>query len=175
MDHVIIDISKSKSEKHKKLSDILHRLFVVLANISQDKYVIIGSYGMRDYRNISDLDVSLDAEEFYKLKILIDRGFGKLEIHNNRIRWFYDMTSQYNELNDKKEHDFSIEVYQMHRFIGFPDDEFSLDHLIKFNELESDENNHQYFKVSTLLKWKRAMGRVKDKADILLVENAFKN
>lgn len=174
MDEIIINILRSKNEKYKKLSDILYHLFVNLAEISQYKYMIIGSYGMRNYRNISDLDISLDNEEFFKLKILIEKGYGKLEIHNNQIRWFYDLTTQYNEFHEKKERDFSIEAYQVNPAIGFPNNEFSLNHLAEFNELETDENGHKYFKIFTVLKWKKALGRVKDMADIQLVENVLK-
>lgn len=175
MDEIIINILKSKTKKCKKLSDILHYLFVIVANISQDKYMIIGSYGMRNYRNINDLDVSLDNQEFVKLKKIIDMGFGKLEIHNNQIRWFYDLTTQYNQLQDKEENDFSIEAYQVNPNVGFPNNEFSFDHLIKTNGLQIDENNHKYFNMSTMLKWKRALGRAKDMVDILLVENKLTN
>ncbi len=175
MDQTIIDILKSNNEKYIKLSKILYYLFVVLASISQDKYMIIGSYGMRKYRNISDLDISLDNEEFLKLKKLIDLGYGKLEIHNNQIRWFYDLTSQYNESHDKKENDFSIEAYQINPSLGFPDNEFSFNYLIETYGLEIDENNHKHFKISTLLKWKKTLGRVKDVADILLIENVLKD
>jgi hypothetical protein len=174
MNNIVINLLKSKDPKYKKLSDILHYLFN-LGNISQDKYLIIGSYGMRSLRNINDLDVCLDTKEFFKLKVLIDQGFGILQIHNNQIRWFYDLTNLYNELNcvNVKENDFSIEVYQSDPWIGFPDDDFSLNSVIQNNQYETDWNGHKYFDTQTLLRWKSALGRPKDLADIMLIQNAL--
>ena len=63
-------ILNKKLKKHEKLSSILRYLFVDIAKISQDKYYILGSFSIREYRQISDLDINLDLNEFYKLEQL---------------------------------------------------------------------------------------------------------
>lgn len=42
-----------------------------------------------------------------------------------------------------------------------PNSEFSLDYLINNDNLTTDDNGHQFFKLQTLLKWKKTMGRQK--------------
>jgi hypothetical protein len=37
---------------------------------------------------------------------------GDLQFYNGQIRWFFDLTKQYNELTKKTEKDFSIEAFQ---------------------------------------------------------------
>ena len=70
-------ILNKKLKKHEKLSLILKYLFVDIAKISQDKYYILGSFSIREYRQISDLDINLDHNEFYKLEQLTKKNIGK--------------------------------------------------------------------------------------------------
>src|SRR6185312_12668528 len=129
MDQVIRSIITGNTEKYQKLSDILKYLFVDIAGISQNKYYILGSYAIRQYRTINDLDINLDDQEFLKLENLTKKGFGHIEFYNAQIRWFYDLTQQYNELTHSNENDFSIEAFQKRPFDGFPDQRFSLGYL----------------------------------------------
>ena len=75
---IIIKIIKSKTEKYQKLSDILKYLFIDIAGINQTKYFLLGSFAIREYRQISDLDINIDYNEFYKLKTLLDKSMGHL-------------------------------------------------------------------------------------------------
>ena len=68
-------------EKHEKLAAILRYLFVELAGVSQTKYYILGSYAIREHRTISDLDINMDHDEFFKLGALTDRGMGAVQIY----------------------------------------------------------------------------------------------
>ena len=163
-------IENTKLEKYQKLSKILKYLFVDLAKISQQKYYILGSFGIREHRPISDLDINIESKEFYKLEILIQKGFGKLQIYNNQIRWFLDMTSEYNDIMSVKDEDFSIEAFQKLSTDGFPNSDYSLCELKINNKLDQDENGHQFFNIQTLLDWKNTMGRPKDLADVKLIE-----
>ena len=108
-------------------------------------------------------------DEFFKLKSLIDKGFGGLEIYNNQIRWFFDMTKLYNDLTNGNEPDFSIEAFQKNPNDGFPNEKFSLNYLKEHNSLDKDTNGHQFFKLETLLEWKQTMNRPKDQPDIELI------
>ena len=164
-------ITSAKLSKYQKLSAILKYLFVDIAGISQNKYYILGSYAIREYRKISDLDINLDSVEFYKLKTLLDKKFGVLQIYNNQIRWFFDMTTEYNKLNGEfqMETDFSIEAFQKLEIDGFPNADYSLKSLQENKGLSIDDNGHQFFNLSTLLKWKQTMNRTKDQADIELI------
>jgi hypothetical protein len=162
-------------KKHEKLSQIVKYLFVDIANISQKKYFLLGSYALRKHRNISDVDINLDHDEFFKLKVLTDKGFGEVQIYSNAIRWFFDMTKEYNQLNDANEADCSIETFQRISTGGFPNDDFSLNNLKKIKGLNTDENGHQYFSLKTLLKWKQTMNRPKDQVDIEMIQNIMEN
>lgn len=163
-------ISTYNMTKHAKLSAILKYIFVDLCKIDQTKYYILGSYALREKRKINDLDVNLDYHEFCKLLEAVGKNLGNIQFYNDQVRWFFDMTSLYNKLNNAEEQDFSIEAFQKMPDQGFPDSEFSLGFLRHNNGLETDQNNHQFFNTTTLLKWKKRMNRPKDQEDIKLIE-----
>jgi len=170
-DKTILEIIQNNSlEKYEKLSAILKYLFVDIANISQDKYYILGSFAIRKERTISDLDINMHHDEFFKLKKIVDKNFGSLEIYNNQIRWFFDMTKLYNDLTNNNEPDFSIEAFQKNPNEGFPNEKFSLNYLKEHNGLDKDSFGHQFFKLETLLEWKQTMNRPKDQPDIDLIK-----
>ena len=165
----IEDIIKEDLSKNDKLAKILKYIFCDLANVSQKKYFILGSYAIRKSRTISDLDINMDYDEFYKLDKLIKNNLGHLEIYNNQIRYFFDLTDLYNKLTNLNEKDFSIEAFQKSPESGFPNSEFGLKYLVENNGLETDKYGHQFFSLKTLLKWKQTMNREKDKSDIELI------
>ena len=152
-------ILNKKLNKYEKLSHILKYLFVDIANISQNNYFILGSYCIRKYRIINDLDINLDYDEFLKLQNLTEKNIGHIEFYNNQIRWIYDLTNEYNKLNNTDEHDFSIEAFQKKPTDGFPNNNFSLQNLKANNCLDRDQNGHQFFNLKTLLEWKIIMNR----------------
>ncbi len=170
MDRIISIIEDKSLVKYQKLSAILKYLFVDIAEISQDKYFLIGSFGLRKYRNISDLDINLDYDEFLKLENLVKRDLGVIQNYNGQIRWFFDLTDKYNKITGENEKDFSIEAFQKKPDEGFPDTSYSLQHLKECNGLDVDEYGHQFFNLQTLLRWKKQMKRPKDMTDIELIE-----
>ena len=163
-------ITSASLNKHEKLSRILKYIFIDVCKISPEKYYILGSFAIREHRKINDLDINLDKNEFMKLWLAVRRGFGTIESYNNQIRWFFDLTDEYNRLTSSRDPDFSIEAFMKDQTVGFPDNKFSLSNLIKTNGLDIDENGHQYLSLKNLLKWKKAMNRVKDQPDIRLIE-----
>lgn len=171
MNSKIKKILLSKSvKKYDKLSNILKYIFIDLCKINPKKYYILGSFSIRKHRTINDLDINLDQDEFMKLNDATQKGFGKIEFYNNQIRWFFDLTKEYNELTSSKEQDFSIEAFMKSPTVGFPTNQFSLSNLTKNNGFEKDKNNHQFLNLLSLLKWKKKMNREKDKADIILIK-----
>ena len=162
-------------EKYEKLSNILKYIFIDICKIDPKKYYILGSFAIRDHRKINDLDINLDKDEFIKLERATKKGFGRIEFYNNQIRWFFDLTKEYNDLTSSKEKDFSIEAFMKDPKVGFPNNKFSLSSLIKNNGLAKDKNNHQHFNLKILLKWKKTMNREKDQPDIILIEKLLKN
>ena len=164
---IIVD---AKLKKYEKLSKILKYLFVTKSKISQDKYYILGSFSIRKHRTISDLDINLDYEEFVKLENLIQEKMGYIEFYNGQIRWFFDLTKEYNELTSEKEKDFSLEAFQKKPVDGFPNKTFSLKYLRSKKAFDIDNNGHQFLNLKTLLRWKQTMNRDKDKPDIELIE-----
>jgi hypothetical protein len=168
----IVDIIHDKGTKYEKLSDIL-ALLVKTAKIDQKKYMIIGSYSIRKHREISDLDMNMETNEWDKLSKLADKGLGKVEYYNNQMRYFLDMTNEYKKV-DPEAKDFSIEVFQKGMHEGYPNNDFSMEALIKSKGLSKDSNKHPFFSTKTLLAWKKTMNREKDKKDIELLETLVK-
>jgi len=60
----------------------LKYIFVDIAGINQKKYFILGSFSIREYRKISDLDINLDIGEFLKLEKVVEKNMGKIEFYN---------------------------------------------------------------------------------------------
>ena len=175
MDSSIKKIIQAKTIKYDmKLSKILKYIFVKICNINQNKYYILGSYALREHRPINDLDINLDSKEFMKLENATQKGLGKIEFYNNQIRWTIDLTKEYNKLTNSKVKDFSIEAFMKEPDIGFPNKNFSLKYLKKTRGLDKDKNNHQFYKLKTLLKWKKTMNREKDRKDIELINKILK-
>lgn len=170
MDKIEKIIRLKSLKKHEKLSRILKYIFVDICSINQKKYYILGSYALRNNRNINDLDINVDKDEFMKLENATKKGFGRLEFLNNQIRWFFDLTKIYNKLTKSREKDFSIEAFMKDKKIGYPNNNFSLSKLIKNNGLDRDKNKHQFLNFKYLLKWKKTMNREKDQKDILLIK-----
>lgn len=164
---MITDIIKNKNlKKHEKLSLILKNI-VTQCGIDQTKYFILGSYAVREHREINDLDIHMDRDEFIKLH---KTKTGQLEFYNDQIRWFLDMTDEYKKYADENAKDFSIEIFQKKPDEGFPNNTFSLTNLEKNNGLDRDSNGNQFFNLNTLLRWKETMNREKDKPDIVLLK-----
>ena len=165
---------KSKAKKHVKLAKILKYIFVDICKIDQTKYYILGSYAIREKRNINDLDINLEFIEFLKLEAAVNKGFGNIEFHDGQIRWNYDLTKEYNKCTNSKEKDFSIEAFQKLPNKGFPNNTFSLASLKKKKGLDTDAYKHQFMSLNTLLRWKRKMNRPKDKPDIEIIKDLLK-
>lgn len=175
IDNIIKNIITSKRlKKHQKLSNILMYVFVNVCKINQKKYYILGSYALRDDREINDLDINLDDVEFIKLGKATEHDFGHIEIYNNQIRWVYDLTKIYNKLTGSKVKDFSIEAFMKKPSIGFPTNSFSLSSLKKNKGLDVDQNKHQFMSTKTLLKWKKKMNRDKDQDDIAIIKDKLR-
>ena len=154
--------------KINTLSKILKYWFVDVAGIDQQNYYITGSYALREHRDISDLDVCVDYNEFFKLGRLT--GMGKLEFHNGQIRWFFDLTKEYNDIRGTNETNISVEAFQKLPHEGFPNERFSMKYLKSHGGLTVDVNGHQYLNLRELLEWKKVMERPKDIEDIKLIE-----
>ena len=158
--------------KYQKLSNIL-KLLINYCDINNKKYMIIGSYSIRNYREINDLDMNMEENEWDKLNKLVNMGLGIMKIYNNQHRFFFDMTEEYKKI-DPNANDFSIEIFRKEMSVGFPNDTFSIEYLIKNKGLDKDDNKHLYFNKKTLLRWKKTMNRVKDIKDIELLETLIK-
>lgn len=154
----------SDDPKHVKLARILDDI-IEYFKIKRTKYYLLGSYALRESREISDLDIIMEQSEFDKL----DDSFGKIEQHNNQTRWFYDLTKAYQEV-DENVKDFSIEIFRKSKDEGYPDNNFSLENLRKTKGLSTDEFDHQFMNLETLLQWKKRMNRPKDQDDIKMIE-----
>ena len=165
-------IYNENTTKYQKLSDIL-KILVDYCDINNDKYMIIASYCIRNYREINDLDMNMLSNEWDKLLKLVVLGIGTIETYKGQLRYFLDMTEEYKKLEPTAK-DFSIEIFKKDLNDGFPNETFSLGYLLDHNGLDRDENKHLYFNKNTLLRWKKTMMREKDKADIKLLEELMR-
>ena len=168
-------LMSKRLKKYQKLSNILKYIFIDICKINPKKYYILGSFSIREHRKINDLDINLDKDEFMKLHIAVEKGFGNIEFYNGQIRWFFDLTKEYNKLTSSKEKDFSIEAFMKDPKVGFPNNKFSLSYLKKNKGFSKDINNHQFLNLRSLLKWKKTMNREKDKPDIMIIKSLLKN
>lgn len=163
-------MSSKTLKKYEKLSNILKYIFINICKIDPAKYYILGSFSIRKYREINDLDINIDKDEFIKLEKAVEKGFSHIEFYNGQIRWIFDLTKEYNKLTSPKEKDFSTEAFMKDPKVGYPNNAFSLSSVKKNKGFNKDKNKHQFFSLKYLLKWKRAMNRDKDKSDIELIE-----
>lgn len=167
------EIIQSNTTKHDKLAQILKSI-VDSCGIKPYSYFILGSYAIREQREINDLDLNMDSEEFHKLEKCTqtdkNNKISKIEEYNNQIRWFFDLTDEYKKLVDPNANDFSIEIFKKKPMEGFPDETFSLQYLTEHDGLDKDNYGHQYFSLKTLLRWKKTMNRPKDQSDIEIIE-----
>lgn len=166
-------IYDENTTKHEKLSDIL-KILIDFCDINNNKYMIIASYCIRNYREINDLDMNMITDEWDKLQKLVTIGIGIIETYNGQLRYFLDMTDEYKKLVPNVK-DFSIEIFKKDLNEGFPNETFSIEYLLNHNGLDRDENKHLYFNKKTLHRWKKTMMREKDKLDIKLLEKIIKN
>jgi len=172
MDKIIKNIILDNNlKKYQKYSKILKYLFVDIANINQNKYFIGGSFCIREYKQINDLDIYVDKNKFFKLEKVINKNIGKLDFFDGNMRLIYDITDEYNFLTKSNEKEFSIEAFEKLSSEGYPNNKFSLDYLQKNNLLDKDENGHQFFNLNTLLKFKLTLNRPKDLDDIVLIKS----
>lgn len=156
IDQVICD----NLPKCDKLSKIL-RIIMDTINIPRESYCILGSYALRKYREINDIDVDLDTQHFTKLKNL---SIGNISTVKDENVWTFH--KKYEGV------DYKIEIYEVNSEIGYPDDSFSLNNLFSTADyLEMDDFGHYCYKLATLKNWKTIVCREKDKDDILLINN----
>lgn len=158
--------------KYQKLSDIL-KIILDYCDIDNNKYMIIASYCIRNYREINDLDMNMISDEWDKLNKLVNHGNGVIQSYNGQMRYFLDMTDEYKKIVSNAT-DFSIEIFKKELNEGFPNETFSIEYLLNHDGLNRDDNNHLYFNKETLLRWKKTMMREKDKVDIALLEELLK-
>ena len=109
-------------------------------------YYILGSFG-----------ILFKIQGILQTRSVNTKRFGSIT-NLQQIRWFLDMTSEYNNIMGEKDEDFSIEAFQQISTDGFPNSDYSLCEL-KINNIQ------------TLLEWKKTMGRPKDLADVKLIED----
>ena len=85
INNIIYDENTTKCQK---LSDIL-QIIIDYCGIDNNKYCIIASYSIRNYREISDLDSNMKSDEWEKLIKLTDIGIGIIGIYNQQFRYFW--------------------------------------------------------------------------------------
>lgn len=110
------------------------RNIILQADLNENDYAIFAGYGLRNIREVTDLDVAVSKSGFQKLKKLDYLRKGKAKI-NNTVRLFLDLP-----FIGK---DASIEFFELENK-GFPSNKFSLRNLQKHNYLTKDIFNNPY-------------------------------
>jgi hypothetical protein len=155
-----IQIINSNQKKHDKLIKILEIIFQD-AKINKKTHFIMGSYALRESREINDLDVVMEPDQFIKLEQL---DYGQVTDFEGRKKFSFDLIK-----------DFSIEIFRKEKTVGYPNYEFSLAYLRKNDCLDIDEHGNMHYNLHTLLKWKETVDRQKDKKDIEMIKEILDN
>ena len=119
--------------------------------IPKIEYAIIAGYGLKDYREISDLDVILSKSAYTKLKR--NRKNNGIKIGSAGIskdEKLYLNVPEIDALNLKSI--VEIEFFEREQ-TGFPSEEFSLRNLQKNGGLIEDEYENPYLSLETLVKY----------------------
>lgn len=141
--------------KNKILSKIISVIMKKL-KINVTDYVIIASYCLHKYRNISDLDVVVDIETAYPLL----KNSGLFEVSTAKISGDERLILKIPEIDTNAE----IEIFPKERNIGFPTEYYSLNNLHLNNLLIFDEFGNPYYDEITC---------IKQYSDILFKDNKF--
>jgi hypothetical protein len=157
MEHII----NLNFPKHDNLAAILQYI-TKTANIPNTSYCILGSYALRYYikREISDLDVDMSCEHFYKLRSL---KFGSMSKVNKEFVWTLNCMVQ-NVM-------YKIEIYQVDPNVGYPTDYFAINSLISSDATVLDKWGHHCYNLNTSILWKKIVNRSKDVEDLQKVTN----
>ena len=119
----------------------LLRNIINIANISNEDYAIIAGYGLRNIREVTDLDVAVSKNAYEKLKTLdfLIEGTSKI---SNTPRLFIDLPFI--------EKDASIEFFELEK-TGFPSDRYSLRNLQKNHDLILDKFQNPYINLPIVI------------------------
>jgi hypothetical protein len=152
-------VLKEKIPKSTKLAKILN-LVMTISGVPKEAYIILGSYALRNYREISDLDVDMDENYFSLLKV---SPLGIVSLRGDEYVWAFNQ--EYEDIV------YTIEVYATNPCKNFPNNNFSINSLHNSNALQKDEFDQFHYKLETLLEWKQTVNREKDQKDIKLIKN----
>lgn len=144
-----------------KLMAVIFSMIVSYCNIDQNKYHILSSYAIHEFKPVADLDVNMSNAEWPKIKKC---GLGTEDLYNGQKRYFITFPSL-----DK---DAEIEIFSKAPTVGFPNDKFS--HKALQKKLIRDEYGHLYYNLETFIKWKTTVHRSKDKQHLQLVKRNLK-
>lgn len=111
-------------------------------NISQSEYVVIASYCLKEFRQVSDLDVivSNDAYEILKQSDLFEISLAKISQDERLVLKLFQIDP-----------DAEIEFFPKDKNIGFPSNYFSLNNLQQNNLLTFDLFGNPYFNEKTCI------------------------
>lgn len=136
----IIKVYKNKVSKNDLLALILN--FIIKdARITRDDYAVIASYGMRDFREVGDLDVIVSIRGYQMIKDLGYINVGEAKISKTE-RLFIEFPSI--------DEDAEIEFFEREDE-GFPNNDFSLTNLKKNKYLKLDFVGNPYLNTIALV------------------------
>ena len=151
INNVIIDSDNNTNILPKILSEIMKNL-----KINVTDYMIIASYCLHKYRNITDLDVIVDANTAYPLL----KNSGLFEVSVAKISGDERLVLKIPEIDINAE----IEIFPKERNVGFPSEYYSLENLNNLNLLIFDEYGNPYYDEITC---------INQYGDILFKNNKF--
>lgn len=114
-----VDMYKHTYDKNTLLPMLL-RIIMKCSNISTDQYVITAGYGLRNFKSISDLDVTVSPETFQILLTLPFLEKGKSSLNKIHDRCYI----RFPKIDNKAEIEFYAECPE-----GFPSQRFLISNL----------------------------------------------
>lgn len=149
-------IIRSKREKIHMLAEILS-IIMQTNNISQDEYIITGSYGFGPYYPTNNLDVLIDVDNVKKIINNINL------INLSKSKYKLDMTQIYNKYVDDNTNDFAI---YFHTDPIYP--KYSIENVISY--AATDAVGNKYITGKLLMDFRNDINR-----PVMLVGNTFDN
>jgi hypothetical protein len=121
--------------------------------VKTNQYMIIASYCLKDFRQITDLDVVVSINAYEKIKNSSGVKIGKAKISGDE-RVFLTL----NSLGD----DVEIEFFPKKTNQGFPSKYFSMRNLKKNKKLLVDNFGNQYYNMETCIKQYSCISKIND-------------
>ena len=158
--NIINLIIKQNKDKLNNTDLLAYILSIIMKDylIDQKEYMIIASYCLKEYREVSDLDVMITPNSYNMLKKhLLSSGIGVVSIakisKDERIVISLPTISN----------DAEIEIFAKEEHLGFPSNKYALKRLRNKRLLDIDKYGNQYLNIDMCIDLYSDVKKIDDK------------